>query len=222
LILAVDTATDALGLALFDGRRIVAEESIPAPMRHTVELAPAVESLLRRCGATVQALKAVAVAQGPGSFTALRIGVAFAAGLSIPRNLPVIGVPTLDILAGAQPPAKQDLVAFIPAGRGRAAWRLYQCKKGEWRAEGETQASTWEELAARAPRNAILCGEADRDGRAILEKRRDLECCPPHLSVRRSAVLAERAAALLGESKERPGMPLPVYLHTIGTPAAES
>jgi hypothetical protein len=99
---------------------------------------------------------------------------------------------------------------------------VYTCKKGVWRAEGETQVSTWEELAVRAPRGAILCGEMDRNGRAALEKRRDLEFSPPHLSVRRAGVLAECAAALLHESKEHPGMPLPIYLHTLGIRAANS
>ena len=61
---------------------------------------------------------------GPGSFTGLRIGLALAKGMALARHLPVIGVPTLDILAAAQPVREENLVAILLAGRGRLAYRL--------------------------------------------------------------------------------------------------
>ena len=99
----MDTATETLSIALFDGHSVAAEVAWPAKMHHTVALAPAVEELLRRTGVHAGEIRAVGVAQGPGSYTALRIGMAFAAGFAVPRNLPVIGIPTFEILARAQP-----------------------------------------------------------------------------------------------------------------------
>ena len=95
-------------------------------MHHTVELAPAVEELLRRTGVKPEEIRAVGVAQGPGSYTALRIGMAFAAGFAIPHNLPVYGIPTFEILVRAQPVTEKDLVAVLRAGRGRIAWCAYK------------------------------------------------------------------------------------------------
>lgn len=222
MILAIDTATANLGLALFDEQRIIAEEEMPAAASHTVDLAPAVEELLRRAAVPTAAIKALAVAQGPGSFTALRIGLAFAAGFALPRNLPVIGVTTFDILAGAVPAGKETLVTIVRAGRGRIAWCEYQALKGVWQAGGVTQVSDWATLAANAPRKALICGEIDRDGRATIEKRRDLTIAPPHVCLRRAGVLAQLAAEKLREVKGRPPLPLPVYLPTLDGAAVES
>lgn len=221
MILAIDTAGDTLGLALFDGQRIVAEEEIPVPGRHTVELAPAVEAMLRRAGTTPAGIRALAVAQGPGSYTALRIGIAFAEGFAIQRNLPVVGVPTFDILAQAQPPAKTDFIAVIRAGRGRVAWCAYRSSKTGWQPAGEACVSTWAELAERAPRKARLGGDIDRTGQAALAKRRDLKIEPPHCSIRRAGVLAELAAVKLAAGAGRPELVRPIYLPTPETKPLE-
>src|SRR4030042_1549028 len=141
-ILAVDTATETLSLALFDGHRVVAEASWPAPMRHTVELAPAVEEMLRRAGVKPAEIRAVGVAQGPGSYTALRTGMAFALGFAVPRNLPVIGIPTFEILVRAQPATEKELVAVLHAGRGRIAWCLYRAVARKWKGAGAPRGLT--------------------------------------------------------------------------------
>jgi tRNA threonylcarbamoyladenosine biosynthesis protein TsaB len=222
MILAVDTASATLGIALLDGTRILAEQELPADGRHTVELAPAVDAMLRRAGAEPSALKAVGVAQGPGSFTALRIGLAFAVGLALPRNLPVVGISTFDIIAGALTPGKVSLVAVVRAGRGRVAWQVFRPGKRAWLADGAPQVTDVAALVAATPRKALVCGELDRDGQAAIAKRRDLKLAPPHLCLRRAGVLATLAAEKLQEAKGRPPLPMPVYLHTLESPVAES
>jgi tRNA threonylcarbamoyladenosine biosynthesis protein TsaB len=211
----VDTATGMLSIALYDGQRVAAEEAWPVHRHHTVELAPAVEGLLRRAGVKPEEIRAVGVAQGPGSYTALRIGIAFAVGFAVPRSLPVIGIPTFEILARAQPAADKDLVTVIPAGRARIAWAAYRAVAKKWKAAGEPRVSTWEELADDAPKRARICGEIDRAGRAALAKRRDLKYAPPHRNERRAAVLAELAAEHLRDPETRPMMLQPIYLDTV-------
>jgi tRNA threonylcarbamoyladenosine biosynthesis protein TsaB len=214
-ILAVDTATETLALALFDGQRVAAETAWPAHMHHTVELAPAVEELLRRTGVAPGDIRAVGVAQGPGSYTALRIGMAFAAGFAIPHNLPVYGIPTFEILVRAQPVTEKDLVAVLRAGRGRIAWCPYKAVAGKWKTAGEARVSTWEALAAEAPKRARVCGEIDPAGKAALAKRRDLKLAPPHRNARRAGVLAEMTAEHWRDPETRPMMLQPIYLDTI-------
>lgn len=214
-ILAVDTATEALAIALYDGQRIVGEISRPARMHHTVELAPAVADMLRRAGVKPAEIRAVGVAQGPGSYTGLRIGMAFALGFGLPHNIPVIGIPTFDIIVRAQPATEKELIAVLHAGRNRIAWRPYRAVAKKWKSAGELRVSTWEELAPEAPKRARICGEIDRAGRAALAKRRDLRFAPPHRNARRAAVLAEMTAEHWRDPETRPMMLQPIYLDAV-------
>ncbi|MDX1414745.1 MAG: tRNA (adenosine(37)-N6)-threonylcarbamoyltransferase complex dimerization subunit type 1 TsaB, partial [Candidatus Promineifilaceae bacterium] len=101
MILALDTATRWTGLALHDGKRIIAEQGWSSKYTQTVELTPAVARLLATADFQVADLQAIAVAIGPGSYTSLRVGLAVAKGLSMAHQIPLIGVPTLDIISAA-------------------------------------------------------------------------------------------------------------------------
>src|SRR5512143_2789157 len=118
MFLAVDTSTAQVGLALYDGAQVIGEFAWRSSQRHTVELAPAIAELLARCGATMNDVNALGVALGPGSFTSLRVGLALVKGLALARHIPLIGIPTLDMLAYAQPVSKLPLAVAIQAGRG--------------------------------------------------------------------------------------------------------
>src|SRR5512140_3265452 len=103
MLLAIDTSTQWMGLALFDGIQVISETIWQTHSHHTIELAPAIQQLMGRCAVQPGYLQALGVALGPGSFTSLRIGLAVAKGMALALHLPVVGVPTLDILAQAQP-----------------------------------------------------------------------------------------------------------------------
>src|SRR5258706_14482229 len=96
---------------------------------HTTELAPALAGLLARSGNSMEEISALGVAIGPGAFTSIRMGLSFVKGLALARSLPVIGIPTLDIIAAAQPVEKHPLVAVIQAGRIRIALGWYKSSK---------------------------------------------------------------------------------------------
>src|SRR5512138_1031812 len=106
MLLAVDTSTAQVGLALYDGSQVVSEYAWRSSQRHTVELAPAVAELLARSSLTMDNVQALGVALGPGSFTSLRVGLSLVKGLALARHLPLVGIPTLDILAAAQPSSR--------------------------------------------------------------------------------------------------------------------
>jgi tRNA threonylcarbamoyladenosine biosynthesis protein TsaB len=103
ILLAIDTATQIMSLALHDGDSLRAEVTWHTANNHTAELAPAVRDLLARSDTSLDDLTALAVSIGPGSYTGLRIGVALAKGLAAARGLPLVGVSSLDTLAAAQP-----------------------------------------------------------------------------------------------------------------------
>jgi tRNA threonylcarbamoyl adenosine modification protein YeaZ len=125
VLLALDTATQSVTVALHNGERVVAESSTVDPLRHGELLAPAIASVLREADASVDDLTGIAVGVGPGPFTGLRVGVATARTLSAVRDLPVYGVCTLDVVAFAVHSAGPFIVA-IDARRKEVYWARYE------------------------------------------------------------------------------------------------
>lgn len=193
MILAIDTATDWLGLALHDGASVLAEFGWRSRRTQTVELAPAVAQLWSRTGIAPADLNAVAVAIGPGSYTGLRVGLALAKGLALAHSLPLIGVPTLDIVAASVCRLETDLVVVAEAGRTRLWAGQYQwvTKRG-WERIGEPMLTTWEELAERLQLPVAFAGEIDATASKLIRRtNRAAVIAPPAESVRRAAMLAE-------------------------------
>ena len=143
MILAIDTATDWVGLALHDGASVLAEFGWRSRRTQTIELAPAVAQLWSRTGVAPSDLSAIAVAIGPGSYTGLRVGLALAKGIALAQKLPLVGVPTLDIVAAAVCRLETDLVVVAEAGRTRLWAGQYQwaAKRG-WERLGEPMQTT--------------------------------------------------------------------------------
>ena len=165
LLLALETATSALSVALLRGKNLLDEErAAPGPAAET--LLPAIDSLLARAEVTIADLDAFAVSIGPGSFTSLRVGIATAKGLAFGSGRPVAAVPTLAALAcrtaDAGDSELRTRVALLDARRGEvyaAGWRL----AGE---AGVAEAAlpvegvyTPAELARALPPRALLVGE---------------------------------------------------------------
>ena len=92
MLLALDTATRNISLALHDGQAVLAEQTWRSAQHPTAELAPQVALLLLRAGLQPAGLQAVAVAIGPGSYTGLRIGLGLAKGLALAQAIPLVGV----------------------------------------------------------------------------------------------------------------------------------
>ncbi len=212
MILAIDTATDMLGAALSDGDAVLWESAWRAHMRHTVTLAPLVSQALVTVGLGAEDVRALGVTTGPGSFTALRVGLAFAQGFSLAHHVPVIGVPTLDVLAYAQPKSDHVLVPVLQAGRARVAAGLYRWQSRAWRSEGEVASFGLQALIEWLPRGAIVCGELDRELREALAPRRDLRVAPAAAALRRAGYLAEMVWQRVREDAVEAEPLTPIYL----------
>ena len=215
MLLALDTSTRIIGLALFNGFEVLYESVWTTQDFHTVELAPAVLQALDRTGKEVADIEAVGVALGPGSFTSLRVGLAFAKGLALAQRVPLIGIPTLDVVALAQPVEDAPLVAIVEAGRGRLAVGWYHEISGNWRSSGAVDVMTSQDLAKRIRKPTIICGELDEDTRRVLgRKYKNSRLSSPAHSLRRPAVLAELAWDRLEKDQlDDPKTLAPFYLH---------
>jgi tRNA threonylcarbamoyl adenosine modification protein YeaZ len=125
LILAFDTATPRVAVAVHDGARVLAESSALGPMRHGELLAPGVARVLAEAGADRRDLTAIGVGVGPGPFTGLRVGVVTARALANALSRPAHGVCTLDVLAAGSGLAGDYLVA-TDAKRKEVYWARYR------------------------------------------------------------------------------------------------
>ena len=99
MLLAFDTATPFVSVALHDGEDVVVELRSDRPMKHGEQLAPLIEQALHQAGVARQDLTAIGVGVGPGPFTGLRVGLVTARTLAYVLEIPVHGVCSLDVLA---------------------------------------------------------------------------------------------------------------------------
>lgn len=215
MILAIDTSTARLGIAVFNGTEILGESCWTSPNRHTVSLAPAVNELLDDLEVEKKKLKALAVALGPGSFTSLRVGLSFAKGICLGLGIPVIGVPTLDVTAAQQPLMEMPLCAFLQAGRGKLAASFYEVRRGRWSSDGAVEVYTAESLSEKITEPTILTGEFEADIRSVFRKNKNIKMSAPASSLRRAGYLAEIGWKIF-EKGEFPAVSSlsPIYLHT--------
>jgi tRNA threonylcarbamoyladenosine biosynthesis protein TsaB len=124
IVLAIDTCLAACQAALVDGSRTVAAMREPMMRGHQERLAPMVRDLMAQAKAPFGVLDRIGVTVGPGSFTGLRVGLAFAKGLGLALGRPCIGVGTLQALAlDAEP--RGPCAALIDAGRGRVFVQMF-------------------------------------------------------------------------------------------------
>ncbi len=127
LILAFDTATPAVTVALYDGRRVVAGEQAVDARRHGELLAPAITAVLATAQVRPAELTAVAVGVGPGPYTGLRAGLVTAQVLGATLDVPAHGFCTLDIIAAQarlEAGGREFLVA-TDARRREVYWARY-------------------------------------------------------------------------------------------------
>lgn len=218
MLLALDTSTQTSGIALYDDPVLIGEMTWRTASHHTVELAPAVADLMRRCGVKPTELAAVAIALGPGSFTSLRIGLAFAKGLALSQNTPIVGIPTFEYLVAQQPLAAEPMLAVLPAGRTRMAVQQFSADGSSWRAVDEVQVMTAEEISERITGPTRICGEMNAAERQTIGRKwKNAMIASPALAMRRPSVLAELAWKRWKEGQvDDPILLSPIYLHVAG------
>jgi len=226
MLLAIDTSTAQIGLALYDGTSVPGEFVWHSGLHHTEELAPALADLLRRVGIKMEGVTALGVALGPGSFTSLRVGLAFVKGLVLARHIPLVGISTLDVVAAAIPLPEgagasdqtRRLAAVVQAGRGRLALGWYKAGESEWQADGPITVTTADELAEKIHKPTIVCGEMSADERSrLMRKFKNVSVASPAQCVRRPGILAELAWQKWQAGKTDAAATLaPIYIHVAG------
>lgn len=226
MLLAIDTASRVLSLALHDGDQVIAETTWTSANQHTVELMPAIWQMLDHAKLKTKALSLLAISQGPGSFNGLRIGFSTAKGLAFSIKKPMLAIPTLDVIAAAQPrldSADGTLLATVQAGRGRVCVGSYRWQTDRWTAQQEARILEWPALIESVSGETLITGEIDSEGRAAIaaaaQAGKPVRMALPAFGLRRAGFLAELAWQRwrVGATDESMTA-VPIYLHQPGVP----
>lgn len=134
-ILAIDTATEACSVALWDNGKVYRHFEI-SPREHTQKILPTIQHILADADITLTELDAIAFGRGPGSFTGVRIGVGVAQGLALGASLPMIGVSNLMTMAqGAyETRGAKRVITAIDARMGEVYFAAYELNNEQWQA----------------------------------------------------------------------------------------
>ena len=130
-ILAFETSAKAASTALLEDGRLLGEIYQNTGLTHSQTLMVMAEDLLKQCGKTVEDISAVAVAEGPGSFTGVRIGVAAAKGFAWGGEIPCCGVSTLEAMAELAGIWQGYLCPCMDARRSQVYNALFYVNRGE-------------------------------------------------------------------------------------------
>ncbi|MCA0150242.1 tRNA (adenosine(37)-N6)-threonylcarbamoyltransferase complex dimerization subunit type 1 TsaB [Rossellomorea vietnamensis] len=125
-ILSIDTSNYPFGVALIEEDKVIGEYITYMKKNHSVRAMPAVEQLLKDCGVEAKELTKIVVANGPGSYTGVRIGVTLAKTLAWSLNIPLVPVSSLATLASSGRYFQGFIVPLFDARRGQVYTGLYE------------------------------------------------------------------------------------------------
>lgn len=226
MLLALDTSTQYLSIALHDGAAPLAECTLRAGRQHSALLGPLIVETLARIQVSADDLSALAVSVGPGSYTGTRIGVALAKGMAAVSKLPLVPVTTLETVVAAQNERRLEkvLIATVAAGRERVIWAAYQQARGGWEEAHPPQINSWDELLASIEGCLCISGDISAGGlqkiRAAQAAGAQIETRSGAERLRRAGYLAEIAWRRLRDADAADAFPaaavMPVYLKPPG------
>ena len=159
MLLAIDTSTDTASLALAHDNIVLAELTWRSKQNHTTQLLPNLNQLFKLTESNAKSLTVIIVAQGPGSFNGLRVGVSAAKGLAFSLGIPIVGINSLEVAAYQYAETGLPVCAIFNAGRSEVATATYQKKYGKWQQLVKADIVTVEYLCKHITKKTMFCGE---------------------------------------------------------------
>jgi len=191
--LGIDTATDRASVALAIPGRATAEREIAGSRRHAAALLPLIVELLQEAGMPLAALDALAVSDGPGSFTGLRVGATVAKALVRARGLPLWTAPSLLVRAAGVAGEGQTVLALADALRGDVYAAAYRFAGGVIHEELAPSVYRPDALAAGSRRPDVLVGQIPDAAAGLLEAWAGTEIIRPPAGAPHARALLELA-----------------------------
>ena len=125
-VLGIDTSSNATSIAVIEDNKLICEYTVNTKTTHSQKLMPMIENMLKISEVNVNDMDIIAICQGPGSFTGLRIGMATAKALSHVNNLPIVGVNSLELLAGNMDLTDKKICSILDAQRTQVYMGQYK------------------------------------------------------------------------------------------------
>lgn len=148
-VLAIDTSNNVLGVAIIKNQKIIGETITDVPVNHSVRLMPVITSFMAEVKMSVEEIGLIVVANGPGSYTGVRVGVTTAKTLAWGLNIPVVAVSSLEVLAYSGRFFNGLICPFYDARRQTVFTGLYQWKNNEAVPVNEEQNILMEDLLSK-------------------------------------------------------------------------
>jgi tRNA threonylcarbamoyladenosine biosynthesis protein TsaB len=218
-LLAIDTSANTVSIALAPAGEDFglpgAEMTWRAGRNQTTTLLGQIDGLLRICDIDSSALSGVAVAIGPGSFNALRVGLSTAKGLCLAHELPIFGIGTLDAAAAAFESLGRPVRAFVDAGRRKVVAGDYRPGLNGLTLAAALEHRTYDDLADDLNEPALLAGDLPEAAARGLASNPNVILLPPSTRRRRAGILIDMAHPrwLEGKSDDLNALE-PLYVHT--------
>jgi len=130
-ILAIDTSTNVLGVGVVSQDKVIGEYMTNVKRNHSTRVLPAIDYLLNDCGVAKNEIEKIVVANGPGSYTGLRIGVTIGKTLAWTLKVPIVGVSSLKVMAANARYFEGLISPVMDARRGNIFTGLYKYKDGK-------------------------------------------------------------------------------------------
>ena len=214
LLLAFETSAKAASVALFDGNTLLAEQYQNTGLTHSQTLLVMAQDVLKQCGKTPQDVQAVAVANGPGSFTGVRIGVAAAKGFAWGGEVPIYGVSTLEAMALGLGISEGYVCPVMDARRNQVYNALFYVNQGALTRQTPDRAIALEDLQKELQileKPIFLVGDGSVLCYNTLQKDVPNLILPPEFKMHQRAV-GVGLAALQQTSADDPATLAPNYL----------
>lgn len=217
-ILAIDSSGLVASAALLADGVLLAEYTVDYKKTHSQTLLPMIDEIVRMTECGLDEIDAIAVSEGPGSFTGLRIGAATAKGLGLALAKPVIGVPTVDALAYNLYGTDRLICPLMDARRSQVYTGLYTFKKEKFivlRAQEVTEVTQILKRVNESGRQVIFLGDGVPVYRAAIEEnvRTPYSFAPAHLARQRAGAVGALAFIYYEKGKlQSAAEHTPVYL----------
>ena len=221
LLLGIETATRRVGVVLASEEGMLARVELgghadSGPPRHAERLVPAIEYCCDQVGTTLDHVSAIAVGVGPGMFTGLRVGVTTAKVLAQTLRVPMIPIPSLDLLAYPLRHSHRLVVPAIDARRNELYYALYLTVPGGVQRASEYEVGSPDDLAAELEargEEALLCGDGALRFASVFDDVKGTELAGPAHAAPSLASLSELAIARYQREEFcGPDDVLPLYL----------
>lgn len=214
-LLALETSTRMGSIALLSGGSLIAEFQTGITPTYSAMMLPLIEQVLQAAGMAINDIDILAVAQGPGSFTSLRIGMSIALGLSIAAEIKTIPVPSLDGLAYNAYCCGHLVCPMIDARRGEIYYALYRfAERGRLQRITPYGVAPPERIAGEIDETVVLLGEgaAAYSGRLVGALGEKARVAPPHLHYPRASAIGAIALQRLSEPRHDAAPIMPLYV----------